>query len=624
MRFGLREGKANRKRSFLGDVSTHLAYFRDMVHGSAVYQFLCSYGNSEKKFENSLFYRAFRIKKASISIKLFKNAFARACEDSVICNGIEKLADRISSCSVRSYAVLMFYFGMYALLVRGIEATVNTSVPFLSQGVYSALMLVLFSLLLMPFKMTFSKLVLKSKILSLIFLKLFFFEKEKLENSTEFYPQHGVLILFGTLLGLSTIIFPIESILLFLIILFSLLSVLKIPENGLVAIILMLPYLPQSMLQRAVVTVFAAYLYKLLRGKRVFKLRFFDVIVAIAAVIVLAGGVAVLGGMASFSHSFSMFSMILLYFMFVNMTRNDRMTSRFNFAITVTILITSLMLLYEKLYALGHIAQIERQMRFSFNINPTSIFDNNIQAGEFVLLLAPFAFSAIIMSRARNKKFVSLLAAALCGVLLVLTASKGLVLSFAVCIFIYIASVTKHPLLVAACIVAVCVAVFFLLPGGADLNSLSLSDYRFSIYDAAFDVADDYTLSGIGSGHNLFSDVMTEYMHFGEQAVCQSSNLYLQLLVQYGVLALVFFALMILYFIRMLFSCVVSETNISLVSKLTVISALSATLSLLCRGFSDYVFFDYRIFTVFWVIVGISAAVARYNTDEAAVSEHHI
>ena len=588
---------------------------RNLCAKSVLYQSLFSFGKSEKSFEDSLFFKSLGIKKASLGIKYFKNSFAKACEDSAICNFVENLCAKLASLSIRSYAVAFFYLGMYSLLVNGVNAALGADIASMLDDIYISLLTVVFSLMLMPFKGTFANLVTKSRILSAVFFKLFFFNEDRFEEKRGYYAHNGILILVGTLLGLSTALIPIGSVLQLCLLFFATLCVFKVPENGLISIILLLPYLSQKHLCLIILTVFLAYLFKLLRAKRVMRFGLFDVIVTLCALVVISGGVMISHGGFSFSSVIPFFVPVLLYFMLVNTSRNDDMTRKFNFAITLSVLMASLALIYDKLYAMGHIEKLQKQISFSFDIAPASMFENSMQIGEFVLLLAPFAISSIVISKAKNKKLIAILSAALCTYLIVLNASLGLILGFAVSVLVFFSVLTRRPV-ITACIVLSCLIMLIAIPGIFNIDEFLVEPYRLDIYKVNSEIASDYFFTGIGSSDEVYKEVLERYMHNPRVVPSQSFNLYLQLFVRYGLFGFTFLAIFIIYYIRNVMSALC--TSSCRISKLCLISALSATLSLLTRGLSDYVFTDYRIYAAFWIVVGLSCAVARYNRNDSA------
>ena len=154
------------------------------------------------------------------------------------------------------------------------------------------------------------------------------------------------------------------------------------------------------------------------------------------------------------------------------------------------------------------------------------------------------------------------------------------------------------------------------IPGIFNIDEFLVEPYRLDIYKVNSEIASDYFFTGIGSSDEVYQEVLERYMHNPSAVPSQSFNMYLQLFVRYGLFGFTFLAIFIIYYIRNVMSALC--TSSCRISKLCLISALSATLSLLTRGLSDYVFTDYRIYAAFWIVVGLSCAVARYNRNDSA------
>ena len=127
---------------------------------------------------------------------------------------------------------------------------------------------------------------------------------------------------------------------------------------------------------------------------------------------------------------------------------------------------------------------------------------------------------------------------------------------------------------------------------------------------------EDIGLYGIGIGEGAFKKVYPIYALAGIEAAPHSHNLYLQIAVEMGVFALLFFFVFIFMFTQFSFSF--CKNAMSRSNKLLCMGIFSGVAALLIQGLTDYVWYNYRIFLLFWVIVGLGVAhvYTAKNTEE--------
>jgi O-antigen ligase len=102
----------------------------------------------------------------------------------------------------------------------------------------------------------------------------------------------------------------------------------------------------------------------------------------------------------------------------------------------------------------------------------------------------------------------------------------------------------------------------------------------------------------------------------GIEAAPHAHNLYLQIAVEMGVFALLVFLVFIFLYAQFSFSFCKSAMNRS--NKLICLGIFSGVLAILIQGMTDYIWYNYRIFLLFWMVVGLGIAhvYAAKNTEE--------
>ena len=128
---------------------------------------------------------------------------------------------------------------------------------------------------------------------------------------------------------------------------------------------------------------------------------------------------------------------------------------------------------------------------------------------------------------------------------------------------------------------------------------------------------EDVGLYGIGIGEGAFKKIYPAYSLAGIEAAPHAHNLYLQIAGELGVFALAIFLIFIFLYAQFSFSF--CKTAMSRSNKLICLGIFSGVFALLLQGMTDYVWYNYRIFLLFWMLVGLGFAhvyAARMTEEE--------
>ena len=124
----------------------------------------------------------------------------------------------------------------------------------------------------------------------------------------------------------------------------------------------------------------------------------------------------------------------------------------------------------------------------------------------------------------------------------------------------------------------------------------------------------DYFLTGIGIGNDSFKLVYPAYALSGIETAPHSHNLYLQITVELGIFGLIVF--MALLFVWMQ-SCFTIHVNDKRSTRLIGAAIFCGIAAVLAQGMTDYIWYNYRVFLMFWLMIGLSAAVRRVLVQTA-------
>jgi putative inorganic carbon (HCO3(-)) transporter len=147
----------------------------------------------------------------------------------------------------------------------------------------------------------------------------------------------------------------------------------------------------------------------------------------------------------------------------------------------------------------------------------------------------------------------------------------------------------------------------------ADLSDSSIS-YRIYTWRGTVEAIKAHFFSGIGYGNEAFKQVYPQYAYSGMEAAEHSHSLFLQLLLGLGIVGLVIFALITFFALQKLFGYIKKPEDRT--SCVYVIATVASLISALIMGIFDNVWYNYRIFYAFWVIVAIGVAFVRVGSYE--------
>ena len=126
----------------------------------------------------------------------------------------------------------------------------------------------------------------------------------------------------------------------------------------------------------------------------------------------------------------------------------------------------------------------------------------------------------------------------------------------------------------------------------------------------------DFWMSGIGIGSDAYTTIYPSYALPGAKFALHSHNLFLQFWVETGIIGIVSLLAVILGFIKTVFSTgVVRKIKENDIAKILV--ALGAGfLGFMFQGLTDYVWYNYKMLMIFWIIIAIGVSGASILEEE--------
>ena len=141
--------------------------------------------------------------------------------------------------------------------------------------------------------------------------------------------------------------------------------------------------------------------------------------------------------------------------------------------------------------------------------------------------------------------------------------------------------------------------------------------YRVSIWNASVNMIGDFWVGGIGIGSDAYTTIYPSYALPGAKFALHSHNLFLQFWVETGLIGIVSLLAMILGFIKTVFSTsVVRKIKNSDIAKILVAMG-AGFLGFMFQGLTDYVWYNYKILMIFWIIIAFGVSGAGILKEES-------
>jgi O-antigen ligase len=250
-----------------------------------------------------------------------------------------------------------------------------------------------------------------------------------------------------------------------------------------------------------------------------------------------------------------------------------------------------------------------------------STFDNPNVLGEYLIIVIPVVFAMLLVSQKASEKILFFSSFILCSCCLIFTWSRGAWLGFAFAVILFIVLKSHRAVAYVALFTpAILFALSFLLNRnmidrissiGNTADSSTL--YRLNIWIGSVNMLKDTFLYGIGIGTEAFSSVYPMYALAGTETAPHTHSLYLQIISETGIFSLITFIILILSFISIVFSYLRYTSQKK--ARILPIGCFCGIMAFLVQGLTDYVWYNYRIYLLFWMMLGLSVAIIRLYTE---------
>ena len=244
----------------------------------------------------------------------------------------------------------------------------------------------------------------------------------------------------------------------------------------------------------------------------------------------------------------------------------------------------------------------------------SSTFGNPNVYGTYLLLAIPIAAACIVYLKGFFFKFCAVGATGLLLISLMLTLSRGCFLSLALAVGIFVLIMEKRLVIL---FVPAVLALPFVLPQtilNRVLSIFNMADtstaFRLNIWQGSLRILQDFWLSGVGQGIDAYNAVYPFYALAAIHAP-HSHSLYIQYLVEVGVVGFAVFIIVLACFFRTMVNFLRHTTDFK--QRVMAAAMIAAVIGFLFQGVTDFVFYNYRVLLTFYLFIGISIAFTRVN-----------
>lgn len=599
----------------------------------ALFSLATGYEKSERAFSDSAIRKVVSSTTSRNNgvFRRFKRMISRQFENSLLINIISSLSQWLQAIPLKIYGMFFASFGIYTVVIYLLKVYAllveGASIRDLLVGIVVAALSVpmLFSSCCLAQALGTSK-ILRPILTRVLGISAVCFEKEAVD-----IRYHSVSVVAGLICGtLTYFVDPLYLLIAFatLVLLWLLMS---FPEAGVVIAFASVPFMglvEHPSLTLAVLVMLTAFSYgiKLLRGKRVISFEIVDLFVLFFWFVTLLSGITPSGQLGA-NEALLSAGLMLIYFLAANLIRS-RNWLNITLALSIaSATVTSFIGLAESLLGYAKLDWIDKSFFSGITGRATSVFENPNVLAAYLVIAIPVTVAVCFYHKDRSVKLLCALCAAIMLACVIFTWSRGAWIGLCVAFVLLLASVGARNLIAVPPAVALIVLGSWVFPntfGARAGNIFTLADssnhYRVSIWKGVGNMLRESWGCGIGAGEMNFRSVYINFATSGIEDVPHAHSLYLQLLVQVGVIGIVFLLGAVLLSAQKVYSHRF-DTLADDETRLIAVGCFAGAVAMLVFGLFDYTWYNYRILFMFWAFLGLASAAVNVGREDIRLNE---
>lgn len=376
-------------------------------------------------------------------------------------------------------------------------------------------------------------------------------------------------------------------------------------------------FLPDIVILAAEILFFAVMVIDLKFNKKVIKANTLLIPMFLAGVFMIINSFTslnILGSMRDLAFNFGGIFLALMVYKEVNSKErlNNILTS-----IAIGAALVGVFGLYQFVF-LGTVQRewIDASLKGVITRRAYSVFMNPNIFAEYLVLVTPLVVSQFWAHRDGFKKFIYLMISGLLLLNMMLTFSRGGMVSIAVAAMVFL-FFAMRPLFV------------FLIPIGIfSINFLpekiqnriysifnfadSSTSYRFKMWGITKDLIRDHSMVGVGFGHKSFKQEFELLIR--SMPIFHAHNTYLEIMAEGGALGIISFLYIVIGSIVNLFKSGMKSTDKYI--RTVSIGLLASIMGILTNGMTEHIVYINRIIVMLWMVFGLTGALRNIYEDE--------
>lgn len=613
------------------------------VDNSVTLSAIKTLGKLDVKTEDSWLLSKIPKKKISNKfIKPMKQRVSAMKEESASFYLLDRLGKMLLSTRLRIYGTLLLSFGIYSIVAAFVLSFIESqSILNLDYtNVITSVVVVLLSLvLLFGGKKTLSHSLCESKLMSFLLFELLGVKEEKLKKEYDVSSMSPLsAFVLGMLLGIASMFIPALTLIIRIFILLISVIIFIIPESGVILTLIFLPFSSVTQIAAITLYVWICYIFKLILGRRSFRITFTDCTVFLFSAVILFSG-TVFSGNGSWITALFRSGFVLAFILVSTLIRSREWLVRCEKAIYISCTAIGIWSVIEYLlkYALSYLndtftaGQVKDVIeKIEFDLGSISVFDNYEILSVYIMLTVFFIIAHYDSSTTKTASSRAIISFFACLIVLVLARVWTAWLGFLAGFIVYIIRRNKKSIYYILTLLAVGVLALIFIPDEFLSKAIELCNFEIPPFLSRIDVwAGSVRLAfshifGIGFSSRRFAEFYQQYAVMGSESAEHSYNLYLQIMIESGVFAYLLFIMIVLLVIGSY--TVWSKSKVNKDGPVSDIghAGICSVVALLVYGVLDYSLYDYSLFICLFMILGLSYACCKVMCEDAGGEEEEI
>ncbi len=428
--------------------------------------------------------------------------------------------------------------------------------------------------------------------------------------------KYIVPVVLGLVYSLFYFVLPIKYFLVGFLGILGAMAVIYKFEIGLLAGLIILPFMPDLIVLLYMYFLVFAYFYiQFFRKASNFNKKPMDLPIVIFLVLIVLATITSINPKGSLRDLAIHLGGIGFLFVTVNTVDTKDKFNKLAVALTLAGSLVSLYGLYQYLVGVEmDAAWLDVANNPDIRARIYSVFYNPNILAEYLVMLIPISVGLFWYNKKLGKKVLFLGTSLLMSLALVLTLSRGGWLGFAFSAFVFVLLVEKRLLL---SVIPLSLLGLYFLPQTIVNRILSignLSDssnaYRLKIWSITGDIIRDNKAIGIGFGHLPFKQTFETYIR--TMPARHAHNTFLELTAELGLIGLLVF--LIFLFVTFKYGIKILNKSEDSYIKIMGAASISSLAGVLLHGSVESVLYMTKIIMTFWIMISLVYSLIRLES----------